>query len=157
MSKDSLVKRDIENIVSNLLIDAMSPVVTKYGLSGDVYVMVASEQGLESDYFQAPFSVTQLPPSFQAQQLLGIGYLKEGVTITQHIEKVASQHPGIPFIIDEKTALALSGVENRKIALIAYDGNHCLLTGLNGRGVDVFLAGDVQTLIEVGNLRIIKP
>lgn len=97
-----------------------------------------------------------IPGLSTAEALDDVGYLKPNISIAEHIELVASHRPGTAFILDQGTAIGLSKDPSRPITLIDYGDDHCLLTGLNVRGIDVFLTCPMTVIQGMPGLTIVK-
>jgi len=144
------------------LSDALSNTCGRHLLPSEVYVMITFKLGLESDVFTAPFAIRQdqskgIRGTTFADRLSDVGNLITAkCTVAEHIEEVIAYHPGVAFILDQETASALSKDEKRPVALIDYGDDHCLLTGLNARGIDVFLTCPMDVIRAAGGLTIIE-
>lgn len=154
-NKEVVDLRYITDTVAYQLSDVAAHVVSKHQLSEEIYVIITSKLGLESDIFTAPFQAS----TTSLQRLSDIGNLKTKASVAEHIELIASHHPGVSVILDQTTAIKLSQDSRnskKKISLIDYEDGHCLLTGLNVRGIDVYIAGDMDVIRVSGDFRIIN-
>lgn len=158
--KEVLDLSAIGDIAATQLSDVLTNVAGRHLLPKEVYIMMTSKLGLESDIFTRPYAIDQdqsggTPGLANASSLDEVGNLNPKITVAEHIESVASYHPGTAFILDQETATALSGDPNRPVTLIDYGDDHCLLTGLNARGIDLFLTVPMTVIRETSGLTVI--
>lgn len=147
---------------ANLISDALANISGRHLLPDEVYVMITAKLGFKSDVFTAPYAISQdqsggIPGVSSADRLADIGnLLTEKCTVAQHVEEVAAYHPGVGFILDQETAIALSKDKQRPITLLDYGDDHCLLTGLNARGIDVYLTCPMAVIRAIDGVTVIK-
>lgn len=131
-------------------------VVALHIVSEALYTIKTIPSGIHSEVFTASFAVTQkvekgLLGISHVHRVSDIGLLNPEISIAEHIEVVVNMNPGVGIVLDRETAVKLGKDETRKLALIDYGDNHCLLTGLNSRGIDVYLTPDVKSVSDLGS------
>lgn len=161
LGKELLDVGEIGDVAAVQLSDLLANVAARHLLPQEVYVMMTSPLGLEGDVFTRPYAVNQnqsgdMPELSTVEAFSDVGHLKPNISIAEHIELVASQHPGTAFILDQETAIGLSKDPSKSVTLIDYGDDHCLLTGLNVRGIDVFLTCPMTVIRGVPGLTIVK-
>jgi len=159
--KEILDYTKIADWAAEELSDAVANVGMRHILPSEVYAIISSRLGLESDIFTAPFAVTQnsaggQPGSGQIDRLDDIGNLDSNISVAKHIEVFITDHPGAGIILDQETAIALSKDRDRPITLIEYSDGHCLLTGLSERGIDTFITCSMDVIRNIDGIKLFK-
>ena len=157
--KDIIDMKAIADRAAVMLADDTENVVARHVVPRLLYTIKTIPSGIESDVFTASFAVTQTvrdgrPGISQIDRVGQIGMLNPEITIAEHIEDFMDSNPGVGVVLDKETAIKLGRNESRKLALIDYGDSHCLLTGLNARGIDVYLTPDVESIINLGGFSI---
>lgn len=153
--KEIIDMQAIADRVARLLAYETGDVAVLHIVPKLLYTIKTIPSGIESEVFTAPFAVTQKiengrPGISQIDRVNDIGMLNPKISIAEHIEAFIDINPGAGIVLDRETAIKLGRDESRKLALIDYGDNHCLLTGLNTRGIDVYLTPDVESVTSLG-------
>jgi len=154
-SKDIPDQATVDRAARLLAADA-ADVFVMHNLHEELYVIKTIPFSTGSGIFTAPFKVTQVALDSHSgfkriDRLDDIGFIQLGYSLTELISDVVESNPGIGIVLDRETAIKLTQEKLRKIALIDYGDKHCLLTGINSRGIDVYLAPDIENITVLGD------
>jgi len=148
----------IADHAASILANAAGYIASMHPDVNKLYVIKTIHTGIGREIFTAPFAIFRRKgsPVFQQDRISDIGLLNPEVTIAEHIEETINMNPGTAIVLDQETAIKLGKDDSRSMTLIDYGNGHCLLTGLSPRGIDVYLAADVEDISKIAEFTYVR-
>ena len=132
------IAEEVGNVLTAATIDNRLP--------AEVYVLITRHDGQRDRIFMAPYAMNYARPGIaqdvaMPHKLEETGVLIDEIPLVEHLQEVVKAHPDVGLVLDNKTAITLTGT-NPRLTLVDNGNNHCMLLGLRETPVDTFLTGD---------------